>query len=191
VIGGREFRVGDAVIARRNDRQRDLDNGTRATVKAIDPRTMALIVQTDQGSPRDLDDTYVAEHLEHAYALTGHGIQGATVDWAAVVGRPADFTAEWAYTALSRARQRTELHVITESSPESHACEDFVTRDPEIVLDAAMRSLAAAMTRRDREPLATEHVYGAGADGTAASTVRPPEPNRLGQAQRRGMHIGQ
>ena len=35
-IGGREWAVGDRVIARRNDRGRDLDNGMRGTVIAVD-----------------------------------------------------------------------------------------------------------------------------------------------------------
>ena len=35
--------------------------------------------------------------------LTGHASQGATVEAAVVVG-PEDFSREWAYTALSRAR---------------------------------------------------------------------------------------
>ena len=52
------------------------------------------------------------EHLQHAYALTAHTIQGGTVEWAGVVGHPDDFTRNWSYTALSRARQPTELFLI-------------------------------------------------------------------------------
>lgn len=33
-IGGREWTVGDRVIARRNDRRLDIDNGTTATITA-------------------------------------------------------------------------------------------------------------------------------------------------------------
>ena len=36
-IAGQEFAVGDRVVARRNDRQRAVDNGTRGTVIAVDP----------------------------------------------------------------------------------------------------------------------------------------------------------
>jgi hypothetical protein len=59
-----------------------------------------LTVITDAGQRRLLDGCYVAEHLEYAYTLTGHGAHGATVDWAGVVGRSPEFTREWAYTAL-------------------------------------------------------------------------------------------
>ena len=54
----------------------------------------------------------MAEHLQHAYALTAHTVQGATVEWTGVVGRPEDFTRNWSYTALSRAREPTELFVL-------------------------------------------------------------------------------
>ena len=111
-IGGREFAVGDRVVARRNDRERAVDNGMRGTVIAVDPTEKDLVVRTDAGAQRRLDAPYVAEHLQHAYALTAHTIQGATVEWAGVVGRPEDFTRNWSYTALSRAREPTELFVL-------------------------------------------------------------------------------
>ena len=84
----------------------------RGTVIAVDPTEKDVVVRTDAGAQRRLDAPYVAEHLQHAYALTAHTIQGATVEWAGVVGRPEDFTRNWSYTALSRAREPTELFVI-------------------------------------------------------------------------------
>ena len=111
-IGGYEFAVGDRVVARRNDRERAVDNGMRGTVIAVDPTEKDVLVRTDAGAQRRLDAPYVAEHLQHAYALTAHTIQGATVEWAGVVGRPEDFTRNWSYTALSRAREPTELFII-------------------------------------------------------------------------------
>ena len=111
-IGGCEFAVGDRVVARRNDRERAVDNGMRGTVIAVDPTEKDVLVRTDAGAQRRLDASYVAEHLQHAYALTAHTIQGATVEWAGVVGRPEDFTRNWSYTALSRAREPTELFII-------------------------------------------------------------------------------
>jgi ATP-dependent exoDNAse (exonuclease V) alpha subunit len=111
-VGGHEFAVGDRVVARRNDRERAVDNGMRGTVIAVDPTEKDVLVRTDAGAQRRLDASYVAEHLQHAYVLTAHTIQGATVEWAGVVGRPADFTRNWSYTALSRAREPTELFVL-------------------------------------------------------------------------------
>jgi hypothetical protein len=60
--------VGDRVICRRNDQAVDVDNGTRGTVRAVDPERVVL--ETDAGTVRALPAGYVAEHLEHAYALT-------------------------------------------------------------------------------------------------------------------------
>lgn len=111
-IGGCEFAVGDRVVARRNDRERAVDNGMRGTVIAVDPTEKDVLVRTDGGAQRRLDASYVAEYLQHAYALTAHTIQGGTVEWAGVVGRPEDFTRNWSYTALSRARGPTELFVV-------------------------------------------------------------------------------
>ncbi|MGZ4181542.1 MAG: MobF family relaxase [Solirubrobacteraceae bacterium] len=110
-VDGCDFAVGDRVVARRNDRERAVDNGTRGTVIAVDPTEKDLVVLTDAGAQRRLDAPYVAEHLQHAYALTAHNIQGATVEWAGVVGRPEDFTRNWSYTALSRAREPIELFI--------------------------------------------------------------------------------
>jgi ATP-dependent exoDNAse (exonuclease V) alpha subunit len=87
-IAGRDFAVGDRVVARRNDRERTVDNGTRATVIAVDPTEKDVLVRSDAGAHRRLDASYVAEHLQHACAMTAHTLQGATVEWAGVVGRP-------------------------------------------------------------------------------------------------------
>jgi conjugative relaxase-like TrwC/TraI family protein len=157
-IGDREFRVGDRVIARRNDRDRDVDNGTLATVRGIHGTRRALIVETDAGGRRELDADYVADHVEQALALTGHATQGATVERAIVVGRASDFTAEWAYTALSRARGRTELHVIAEPSPARQERGRYGPRDPQPALEDTLDDTRRALLRRLAEPLAIEHV---------------------------------
>jgi hypothetical protein len=156
VTAGREFCVGDRVIARRNDRYSDVDNGTRATVRAIDQLTGILTLELDAGGQRVLDAAYVAEHLEHAYALTGHGVQGATVEWAGVVGRPAEFTAEWAYTALSRARGRTRVHVIAEPSAQPREREHYAPPEPARTREEALQATRLAMRRREAEQLAIE-----------------------------------
>jgi conjugative relaxase-like TrwC/TraI family protein len=168
-IGGYEFAVGDRVVARRNDRERAVDNGMRATVIAVDPTEKDLVVRTDAGAHRRLDAPYVAEHLQHAYALTAHTIQGATVEWAGVVGRPEDFTRNWSYTALSRAREPTELFVLdTQTEREldraeiapGHARGLGDQRTPVERLETAMRC-------RDDEDLALDRLDAERARGPA------------------------
>ncbi len=168
-VGGREFRVGDRVIARRNDRARDVDNGTLATVRAINRITGALSLDIDTGGRRELDAGYVADHVEHAYALTGHTTQGASVEWAGVVGRPSDFTREWAYTALSRARGRTELHVIAEPSPAQRERENYGPPEARPTLEEAAEATRRALLRPVAEPLAITHVPESAAQRTGIS----------------------
>ena len=108
-LGTLRLAVGDRVICRRNDRLVDVDNGTRATVRHIYPDR--VVIDADGGLVRELPASYAQEHLEHAYALTGHGMQGATVQTAFVVASPGDLTRGWSYTALSRAREHTQLIV--------------------------------------------------------------------------------
>jgi len=154
-FAGFEVAVGDRVIARHNDRAADVDNGTRGTVRAVNPDQLAVTIQTDDGRLRELPADYVADHLEHAYALTGHGSQGGTVERAHVIGSPEDFTNEWAYTALSRARDPITLHLISHPTDRSGRAE-YAPADRERTSRDAIDSLRAAMHRREREDLALD-----------------------------------
>jgi hypothetical protein len=177
-IGGCEFAVGDRVVARRNDRERAVDNGMRGTVVAVDPTEKDLLVRTDAGAYRGFDAPYVTEHLQHAYVLTAHTLQGGTVEWAGVVGRPEDFTRNWSYTALSRARQPTELFILdtpTERELERIEIAPGQTRglgDERTPIER----LEAAMRRRDDEDLALDRIDAERARGGAHPE---PEHTRL------------
>ena len=70
-----------------------------------------MVIETDAGTVRELPADYVAQHVEHAYCLTGHGMQGGTVEHATVLASVRDLTKGWTYTALSRARNETRLHI--------------------------------------------------------------------------------
>lgn len=113
-LGGRQWAVGDRVIARRNHRRFDVDNGTIATITALTPDQQQVTIRTAAGEQRTVDLRYLQDHVEHAYAITAHSSQGATVQQAIVVGRSEDFTREWAYTALSRARGQTAIHIVSD-----------------------------------------------------------------------------
>jgi len=156
VVARREFAKGDRVIARRNDRHLDVDNGILGAVTGVAPRAGYVRIQTDSGHVRDLDLRYVAAHLEHAYAVTGHGAQGATVSWAGVIGRSEEFTREWAYTALSRARDQTVLHVISERRQDERDREDYGPPVDDRDRGETLRALDAAMKHSETERLAIE-----------------------------------
>ncbi len=175
---GSEFAVGDRVVARRNDRERAVDNGMRGTVIAVDPTEKDLVVRTDGGAQRRLDAPYVAEHLQHAYALTAHTIQGATVEWAGVVGRPEDFTRNWSYTALSRAREPTELFLIDTATERELDRTEIAPGQARGLRDerTAIERLEAAMRCRDDEDLALDRIDAERSPGPSHSD---PAPARL------------
>jgi len=197
-IGGREYAPGDRVVARCNDRANDLDNGSLATVTAVDDEDFSMVVQPDSGEQRGLEHDYIANNLEHAYALTGHAAQGATVAWAAVVGRPGDFTREWAYTALSRAREQTRIHVISERAEREREREEYAPAEPELEPEQTLEVLERAMKRSEAEPLAVERagpVVGApglahGPPGPAASAPELKGLESLRRGQARGRTAG-
>ena len=158
--GRRELAVGDRVICRRNDHRVDVDNGTRGTVRHLDEDR--VVIETDSHLVRELPAQYVAEHVEHAYALTGHGMQGATVEAAIVVATPRDLTAGWSYTALSRARATTRLLIHDDRAAHDRA--DVAPEREHAPGDRAqlLQRTGRRMLERDDEDLAVEQLRRAG-----------------------------
>ena len=165
--GPRVIAVGDRVICRRNDHQADVDNGTRGTVRAADD--LGVVIETDAGSVRRLAAHYVAEHVEHAYALTGHGMQGGTVECAIVVAAPHELTKGWSYTALSRASGRTRLYVISDSHERERDELAPGERQARLTENELYARLRRYMQTRDDEDLAIEQLRSS--DG---APVHPP-----------------
>jgi ATP-dependent exoDNAse (exonuclease V) alpha subunit len=111
LTGGIEFRVGDHVMATRNDRRVGLLNGTRGTVVAVDPYRGRLTIETDARRV-DVPSSYLeAGHLTYGYAMTVHKAQGATTDHAFLLGDEALFR-EAGYVAMSRGRQANTCYVV-------------------------------------------------------------------------------
>lgn len=154
---GRQWAVGDRVIARRNDRGRDLDNGTRGTIAAVDEHK-GVIVRLDSGGMRQLDLDYLDRHVEHAYALTGHGMQGGTVRWSGVIGRPHDFSRNWSYTALSRAREPVEIFLLDEPTLVEAERAEIAPAQPDEPRYGPLARMAARMRERDDDDLALEQL---------------------------------
>ena len=170
--------VGDRVICRRNDREVDVDNGTRGTVRAA--HRTKIVIETDGHTIRELPAGYVARHVEHAYALTGHGMQGGTVEWAGVVAAPHELTRGWSYTALSRARARTRLFVLDEGEGWAHheqARRDEHApgeREEKPTAEELAASVARYMSTRDDEDLAVEQLPApAAAEAGRAAEFEP------------------
>jgi conjugative relaxase-like TrwC/TraI family protein len=158
--GALAFAIGDRVICRRNDALMDVDNGMRGTVRHLDAEH--VVIDTDGGLVRELPAGYVEENVEHAYALTGHGMQGGTVEAAIVLGSPLDLSAGWSYTALSRARGETQLLIYHER--DRHARSELAPRDaaPARTRSELLARVERQMAQRDDEELAIEQLPAAG-----------------------------
>ncbi len=115
---GRSYAIGDRVIARRNDRRREIVNGTRGVVVNVDTDARSLTLRTGRGEDRDLDSRYLdAGWLDDGYALTAHAAQGATVDRSFVLGGD-DLYREWGYTAMTRHREAATFYLVSSGSVE-------------------------------------------------------------------------
>lgn len=113
--------TGDIIFTRRNDRR--LATSSSAWVKngdrwqVLDARPDgSLVVQRERGGSRIvLPGTYVAEHVELAYAATTYRAQGSTVDHAHAVITEST-TREALYVNATRGRHSNRLWVSTRDS---------------------------------------------------------------------------
>jgi ATP-dependent exoDNAse (exonuclease V) alpha subunit len=151
-----------------------VDNGTRGTVGHVDLTHRVLAVTADDGRRLSVPGRYLdAGLVEYAYCLTGHGMQGATVEAAGIVSRPDDHSQHWSYTASSRARGTTRHLVVQEADGEALDSHD------------TMRRLADAIVRDDGERLALDQLPDEASApsrdlgrGTRASPLPPLEPDQ-------------
>jgi conjugative relaxase-like TrwC/TraI family protein len=187
VAGDRAFAVGDRVVARRNDRRTGVVNGTRAEVVAIDPELRTVSLRPDHGHEQALTSAYLdGGWLDHAYALTAHTAQGATVDRSFVLGSD-ELYREWGYTAMSRHRDQARFYVVSPGSveralpglePDSDDLADDVvammtpTRSKDMALELLIDS-GVARTVRSLDA-ARAAMLAHQADATSALGARPP-----------------
>jgi conjugative relaxase-like TrwC/TraI family protein len=148
-FGRREFRVGDRAICGQNDARCNVRNGTRGSVVDLELASQTLILETDAGALRRIRADYAAGHVSHAYALTGHAAQAATVERAFVLLGDERALREWGYVACSRARTETRLYLVGEA----HERE---THGRDLELDHPSARLARALTTSSSDELALE-----------------------------------
>jgi Ti-type conjugative transfer relaxase TraA len=161
---GREFSVGDRVVASRNDRRVGVVNGDRGEVVAVDLYRSTAQLRLSGGATVNLDAAYLDEgHLEHGYALTAHKAQGATVDRAFVLGSD-QLSCEWGYTALSRHRDEARFYLVSSASvernlPDLEPDDPLTARLVEMLGDSHAKTLALDHVAAD-EPDAAENALG-------------------------------
>ena len=118
--GGKRFAVGDRVVTLAPSGDGRFVTSERGTVTAIGHEQ--LTVRFDDGHHESLIcEQLGSDRLDHAYAVTVHRMQGATVDRAHVFadggGR------ELAYVAMSRARDTSHVYVVADDHEQ--AAEDL------------------------------------------------------------------
>jgi len=78
----RNFAVGDRIVALKNDRKLDLQNGTLGVIRELDEKGRARV---DLGNREVTLEITRYRQVDHAYAVTIHKSQGATVEHSIMV----------------------------------------------------------------------------------------------------------
>ncbi|MCB0878780.1 MAG: hypothetical protein KDC46_07345, partial [Thermoleophilia bacterium] len=151
-FAGREWAVGDELIATRNRRQLGITNGTRGRVTHISRD--GIDIQTRDGYTIHVPRDYLARgDAAHAYATTGHKTQGMTVNGEAFVLATNHVSREWLYVTMSRATDQSRIYIDTlDRDPDTGQ-----TRTPEQRRDAAILDVYDLALRSQAQTLAREH----------------------------------
>jgi Ti-type conjugative transfer relaxase TraA len=145
--GKRAFASGDRVMFLRNDRGLGLKNGSLGIVETVDASRMTVRLDAGRTIAFDLKDY---AHLDHGYAATIHKAQGVTVDRVHVLATPG-LDRHAAYVALSRHRDRVELHYGRDDFADDARLARVLSRDRSKDMASDYEREAA-----DQRPLTTE-----------------------------------
>lgn len=163
----REYRVGEWIVARRNQRNLRSDdghfvkNGSAGVVTAVHPESRTLTVRFEREGVITLPASYLdAGHVDYGYARTTYGVQGATLGRGLYfAGDESSF--EEGYVALSRGRFDTRIYIVDGTTTYDEESAHRAHEDEQTGLD----TVAEAMERRRANTLAIER------DGKAAEVV--------------------
>lgn len=154
IVAGRPFQVGDAVVCTRNDHPNDVRNGTVGEITAIDHRTTAVTIATEEGE-RILGADYLAEGwMRHGYAVTVHKAQGRTCDHGLLLASD-DLHREMGYVGLSRGRESNRIYVVsTEPADEleRHGRHEERADPYDLVVESLHKSAAKELAIDHSEP---------------------------------------
>jgi ATP-dependent exoDNAse (exonuclease V) alpha subunit len=140
-VNGRQFAVGDEVVALRNDDRVGVLNGTRGTITGGNRRRLTIETSDHRQVAIPLD--YIeAGHLDHGYALTIHKAQGLTADETIVLGDDT-LAREHTYVGLSRGRLANHLSLAVADAFDDHAGEPPDDRTASERLDQVVGHSAA------------------------------------------------
>src|SRR5664280_1954374 len=133
-----DFQAGDRIECRNTSalsRKHGVANRDIGVVRAV--KDGGLVVDLDREARVRLPASYL-QHVQHGYAVTCHGTQGATYAHTFVLGAG---SREWLYTALSRHRVDTRMYL---SSGHSNDGELDLPRQIRDALGTARRAAAGS-----------------------------------------------
>jgi len=160
-MDGDPIAAGAQVATRENDRELGVANRQTWTVRSVNADGRITVADPTTGHHRTLDADYVSEHVQLAYAVTGHGAQGMTTDTAhAVLSDEMD--AAGLYVGMTRGRTANVLHVV--AVDQQDAREQFIDA---FGRDSADRGLDEARKQVERDM----HGIVAGDAATVAAEV--------------------
>lgn len=114
-----EVSKGDRVLFKKNSKTRSVNNNLRGTV--LECRQSGdhaiLKIQGDDGKTRTIDTSDYPD-LRHAYAVTGHASQGATVQKSFVLFNRGTADLSWGYVSMTRHKDRATLYATEADKPE-------------------------------------------------------------------------
>lgn len=179
-VAGREFMLGDDVVARRNDRSLRgarsgfVRNGSTGRITAVHADDEEVTVEFDREGQVRIPRRYLlAGKLDHGYARTTYGVQGATH----TVGRyhPTDGSGfEEGYVAITRAKHATRVYVV-DGTITTASDLDHTPPEPH---HHGLASITTALTRRTSDSTVAElapdldHVASLAASTPLASLTR-------------------
>jgi conjugative relaxase-like TrwC/TraI family protein len=157
VIAGREFAVGDRVLAvGRNHYDLDILNGDLGTITKVTDRGVTFRCERVNGERTMPVDRLADGFLDHGYARTNYKTQGATADRVFTLGADGDLDRQAAYTALSRGRIENRLYMLAPDEETQALLLDPNPAQPgrELVLDHVERELSRDRSQRLASELA-------------------------------------
>jgi conjugative relaxase-like TrwC/TraI family protein len=177
---GQRIGIGDRVATRQNDQDLDVANREIWTVTGLAPDG-GLLVESERGQ-RQLPASYVAEHLDLAYASTAHGAQGETVAAAHLLVSDQTSAAS-AYVGMTRGRQANTAHLVADSPDEAkRVWMDTFSRDradlgPAHAAEAALSAIERDGTSPPHPEVALQRAALTGSLLSSPSNESQIEPN--------------
>jgi conjugative relaxase-like TrwC/TraI family protein len=149
------LRAGDEVIFSARlplPNQRRVENGITGTVSDTARHADRVTIRTHEREPREVEiDTHEFSDINLGYAVHLYKAQGSTVERSQVLVGGWQTDREGAYVALSRARERTDIHVSREDLGEQGLDVGAIERLGERMRESRAQAASVAREREDRE----------------------------------------